>query len=370
MVRLALVALGLAQVPYAVAQSFPSRSIKLIVPFPGGANVDRLARSYAAHASQVLNVPVVVANIPGVAGARGIVAGAKEAPDGYTLIMVRSSTLSSLPAIDAFQKSGGQHPASDLIPIAMLSANPLLLAVSADSKWPDLKSFIADTGSQPGGTLLGVPGEAGSGHFQLLADLLKRATGRTELTKVPYRSDKDALQALAEKRVAAILGEPGALMESIKSGKVRPLAVSGAARLSILPDVPTFKESGYQQLELYIWTGLFAPPGTPSSVIDVLRKTTEQAFHGSNLAGDINQLGLIASYKDAKALGAIRDTDLMRIRDLQLSIPARDQFQLICDTTRASYNNRKCEANCDTTCSDLGRRLSSCGKPEPSCLPR
>jgi tripartite-type tricarboxylate transporter receptor subunit TctC len=288
----------------------------------------------------------------------GIADAANAAPDGYTLVLVSSSTVSDRKAEDLLKKTS-RFPFGELTPIALFSVNPLVLAVAAESKWPELKAFVQQAASQPSELSFGVVGDTGPSY--LMAGLFERVVGKKELQRVPFRSEQDALQYLLEKKVAAIFVEPRAVMGSIENGKVRALAVSGDARLPTLPDVPTFKESGFQALEFYIWTGLFAPPGTPGPVVDTLRKAAGEIAQGSAFEGDIYKLGFVPSYKDAPAFRTFRDKDLVRIRaskDL-LQIGNDDGNAGTCWLTRSSYDGANCEVQCTNACRGLGQELRS-----------
>jgi tripartite-type tricarboxylate transporter receptor subunit TctC len=354
--NLAVVLLALAGVGHAEAQSFPTKAIKLIVSSPAGGSVDQLARSFAAGADETLKVPIEVANKPGAAGAAGLIDVAKASPDGYTLLFIRSTMIA-----DGLARTGLKF--SELTPVALLTANPLVLVVAADSQWQDIETFAAHAAAKPGDIRLGLPG--GEAH-QAASRILGGAIGNAQLTAIPFKSDADAVKWLLNRELSAVLVEPNAIAAGIQDGKLRVLAVAGAKRLAMFDGVRTFKEAGYPDMEFYIWTGLLAPPGTPEPVVKVLREIARSASRSTQVQGSVQKLGLTWSYEDAPEFKIFMENDLKRIQGVRKEISREDGIPLMCQDAWSTYRSQNCEVVCTPTCRGLGQGVLRC---DPSRAP-
>ncbi|OLB50924.1 MAG: Tat pathway signal protein, partial [Candidatus Rokubacteria bacterium 13_2_20CM_2_70_11] len=251
----ALTALAVLSTGARAQEPYPARPITLVVPFPPGGVADLTARPVAAAMEKVLKSPVGVVNKTGAAGAVGMQFVATSKPDGYTLLLALSS-ISIIPEAD---KLFGRPPAftvDQFAPIALISADPTILVVPADKPWRTAKDFIEDATRRPGQIAFSSSGVYGTLHMAM--ELFSHAAG-IRLRHVPYAGAGPALTAILGGHVDALASGPAVVLPHIKSGKLRPLAGWGAARVAALPDVPTFKELGYPGAEFYIWAGLFAP---------------------------------------------------------------------------------------------------------------
>jgi tripartite-type tricarboxylate transporter receptor subunit TctC len=273
--RLLLVALTVlaALVPAHADEPFPSRPITLVAPFPPGGIADLTGRPLAAALEKVMKSPVALVNRPGAAGAVGMQSVAVAKPDGYTLLVALSS-ISIIPEAD---KLFGRQPAytvDQFAPIALLTADPTVLVVRAESPWKTAKEFIDDAKKRPGQVSFSSSGVYGTLHMAM--ELLSQASG-IKLRHVPYSGGGPAVTALLGGHVDALASGPAAVIPQIKAGKLRPLAGWGTERIAALPDVPTFKELGYPDAEFYIWSGVFAPRATPAPVLTKLREAVRDA---------------------------------------------------------------------------------------------
>lgn len=253
------------------AQTWPSKPIRLVVPFAPGGSSEIVARSTAAELTKLLGVSVFVENKPGGAGniAMGEVA---RADDNHTLILGHIGTLAVNPYI--FPKLP-YDPNKDFRAISLLSKVPSLYVVHPDVPARNLKEFVALARSKPGKLNYGSAGNGSAGH--LAFEYLKAATG-TYITHVPYRGSGPQITDLLSGRLdAAAVGAP-AIIQFIKAGKVRCIATGTAQRIPQLPDVPTVAEQGYPGFEMTQWYGLLAPASLPQAATDRLADATAKAM--------------------------------------------------------------------------------------------
>src|SRR5437588_3514325 len=247
--HIALSNTAFAQTPY------PSRNITMIVPFPPGGQADLAARPVAQALERILGKPVIVDNRAGGAGGSiGNAAAARAEPDGYTLLMTLSS-LAVLPEADRLFDRPVTYEVSQFAPVARVLADPTLLAVPASAPWKTLQDFVEDAKMRPGQIPLGRSGRYGTLH---VAMEMFAASAGIKLLAVPFRGAGPALTALLSGTVQALVSAPGTLKQQVDDGKMRVLANWRAERIASFPDLPTFRELGYRDVEFYIWAGLFA----------------------------------------------------------------------------------------------------------------
>ncbi len=257
------------------AQAWPSKPVRLVVPFAPGGSSEIVARSTAAELTKLLGVSVFVENKPGAAGniAMGEVARAE---DNHTLILGHIGTLAVNPFI--FPKLP-YDPVKDFRPISLLSKVPSLYVVHPDVPAKNLKEFVALAKSKPGKLNYGSAGNGSAGH--LAFEYLKAATG-TFITHVPYRGSGPQITDLLSGRLeAAAVGAP-AILQFIKTGKVRCIATGTTQRILQLPDVPTVAEQGYPGFEMTQWYGLLAPATLPQPAADKLADATIKAVKSAS----------------------------------------------------------------------------------------
>jgi tripartite-type tricarboxylate transporter receptor subunit TctC len=306
----ALLALGVALPAVASAQeNYPSRAINMVVPFPPGGVADQSGRPLASAMEKVLNQPVVVNNKPGAGGAVGMAAVATSRPDGYTVLMALSS-ISIIPEAD---KLFGRQPAytmDQLAPVALVTADPTVLVVAADSPWKTVEEFVADAKKRPNQISFSSSGVYGTLHMAMA--MFASAAG-IELKHVPFAGGGPALTALLGGHVQALASGPGPVIPQLKAGKLRALASWGDKRAASLPDVPTFKELGYKDVEFYIWSGLFAPAKTPEPVIKTLRQTVAKAVQDPEFKDAMEKLETPVVYLDAPEFRTFWDQDAKRL---------------------------------------------------------
>jgi tripartite-type tricarboxylate transporter receptor subunit TctC len=309
---LGLILVGAIHV-HAVAQTadeYPSKPVNVIVPFPPAGVADLVARPAMQSLSTILKQPFVVNNRPGAGGATGNAQVANAKPDGYTLLFA----LASMSAIPEAEKIGGKPPTYQLdqfAPIALVTADPMVLIVRGDSPWKALADLLKDAKSRPGKLSYSSSGVYGNIHIGV--EMLGHASD-TRFLHVPYSGGGPANTALLSSQVdfttAGLVSSSG----FIKSGKARPLAVFGDKRLSAIPEVPTLKELGLD-VEFYIWTALFAPAGTPAPIVQKLRDGMRQVAQDQGFKTALEKMDTPVIYLDAPEFKIFWDKDARRLAD-------------------------------------------------------
>ena len=242
----------LSRSAFAQGAPYPSRNITVIVPVPAGGQADLAARPVAAVLEKILGKAVIVDNRAGGGGGSvGNAAAARAEPDGYTLLMTLSS-LAVLPEADRLFDRPVAYEVSQFAPIARVLADPTLLAVPASAPWKTLQEFVDDAKARPGQIPYGSSGPYGTLH---IAMEMFAASAGIKLQHVPFRGAAPALTALLSGTVQALASAPGVLKQQVDDGKLRVLANWGAERIASFPNLPTFRELGYKDVEFYIWAG-------------------------------------------------------------------------------------------------------------------
>jgi tripartite-type tricarboxylate transporter receptor subunit TctC len=290
-------------------EPYPSKPITMIVPFPPGGVADIVGRPLAAQMEKTLKQPVVVVNRTGAGGAVGMAAVAKAAPDGYTILMALSS-ISIFPVSDRINGKTPSYEMRDFAPIALITADPTVLVVSADSPWKNLKEFVASAKAYPGKINYSSSGVYGTLHVSM--EIFAHAAG-IQLFHVPYGGGGPALTALLGGQVHALASGPAPAVGQIKAGKMRALASWSTERLPLMPDVPTFKELGYDA-EFYIWSGVFAPGATPTPIVDRLRTAVREAATSAEFKGAMEKVQTPVNYLDAPAFRTYWEKDAARLK--------------------------------------------------------
>lgn len=266
---------------------FPSRPITLVVPFPAGGSVDLMARTYSEPMSRVLGVPVIIDNRPGAGGSVASQLVAHARPDGYTLVV---SSQSSHLANPLTQPRLGYDPIKDFENITILGRQPNVLVVHSSLPIRTFKEFVEYAKKNPGKLNYGSGGVGSMG--QLNVEMLKAATG-IYTTHIPYRGGSPLITAVVGNEVQFILDNLLIMLPHIQSGKMRALAVAADKRMPQLPDVPTFAEVGYPQLNITSWTGLAAPAGTPEPVVRAIYAAVRQVAATPAMVAALNERGVI-----------------------------------------------------------------------------
>lgn len=294
----------------ASAQTYPVRNITMIVPFPAGGQADLAARPVAQALERILGKSVIVDNRAGGAGGSvGNAAAARAEPDGYTLLMTLSS-LAVLPEADRLFDRPVAYEVSQFMPIARVLADPTLLAVPTSAPWKTAREFVEDAKKRSGQITYGSSGPYGTLHvaMEMFAN-----SADIKLLHVPFRGAGPALTALLSGTVQAIAAAPGTLKPQVDDGKLRVLGNCGAQRIASFPDVPTFQELGYKDVEMYIWAGLFAQRSLPAPIASRLREAMAQAMKSPDVLKTFDASGSLVAYQDAPAFSDFVATDSARL---------------------------------------------------------
>jgi tripartite-type tricarboxylate transporter receptor subunit TctC len=270
------------------AQQYPTRPIRIIVPFAPGGATDLPARLIAPKLSESLGQPVIVENKPGASGVIGIDVVAKSAPDGYTLLMATNGELVMNPSI--YPKLP-YNPFKDLVPVSIAVESPLVMLVSPSSPFKSVADVLAAAKANPGSITYATAGAGSTSH--VLTEMLALRTG-TKLLHVAYKGGAPASKAIVTGEVAMGLLNLGSAITLINGGRARALAVTSGTRVPELPSVPTLAELGVPDYADGIWVGMAAPAGVPQDIIHRLSAAVVKALEAPDVRAQLTQLGVHA----------------------------------------------------------------------------
>ena len=280
---LAWLALWLAAAT-AAAQGYPSRPVRVLVGFTPGGGTDINARLLSPKLSEYLGQPFVVENRPGATTNVATEIVAKAPPDGLTLLF----TTSALAINASLYKNLGYDALRDLAPVSVLCESPNLLVMNPAVPAKDVRELIALARAKPGALNYS---SAGAGTSQHLAGELFKARTHTDILHVPYKGTSPSLTAVVAGEVQFSFANVPAILAHVKSGRLRPLAVVGARRAALMPDVPTMKEAGVEGVEMPVWYALLAPAGTPREIIDALHAAVVRATRDADFRKRLEEQG-------------------------------------------------------------------------------
>ena len=281
--RLAALAISLAAT-VAAGQPYPTKPVKVIVPFAPGGNLDVTARLLGEHMAKTLGQPVVIENRAGAGGALGSEVVAKSAPDGYTLVTGTTGTLVVSPLLIP----SPPYQLSNFAAVGMMAVTPLVLEVPAASPHKDFRSYLAHVKANPGKVTIGHSGNGTTNHIAILQ--LQEAL-QVDWVVVPYKGSGPALIDLVGGQIDSMVDQTSSSLPQIQGGKLRALAVGTRSRIADLPNVPTLQEQGVANFEAVTPSGLFAPVGTPPEVIRTLNTALNKALADPVVAKKLAELG-------------------------------------------------------------------------------
>lgn len=285
---------------------FPSRPVRIVVPFAAGGLTDTVARVLAARIASLAGQPVVVENRPGAGGTIGGDAVAKAAPDGYTVLLGSSSTHAIGPSLYSRMPYNAQ---SDFAPVAYLADSPTVLVIHPSIPARSLAELLQQARSRPG-QLAASPGTGTLAHLQ--AELLRSQAG-VDIVHVPYKGVGPAMADLLGGQTHLMFADMASVLPHVRSGKLRALAFSGATRSPQLPEVPTLAESGFAGVAASTWAGLYAPAGTPPGIVARLNLLVFQALQDAGTAEKLSTLGFTPGRPSApEQLGSIQRSDTQK----------------------------------------------------------
>ncbi|HZQ11657.1 MAG TPA: tripartite tricarboxylate transporter substrate binding protein [Pseudolabrys sp.] len=295
--------------PALAEDAFPSHAITIVNAFPPGGANDVVTRPLAAIMEPLLKQPVVIETKAGAAGQVGAQYVASAKPDGYTLLS-HNTGLSGYAEVDKLFGRPAKTTRADFIPLARLIADPCALLVNDQQPYKTFKDFIDAAKAKPDTIIFSSGGLYGATHLPVA--MLENAVGGLKLRHLPTNGGGPAITAILGNNAQCTVQSVSATLPHIKSGKLRALALFGAARSKALPDVPTLKELGYD-VEYYLWVGVFAPKGTPAPVTAKLRAVIKEAAHSPTFVGALNNLGQDLAYLDGPDFQKFWDVDGRRV---------------------------------------------------------
>ncbi|MFL6573307.1 MAG: Bug family tripartite tricarboxylate transporter substrate binding protein [Burkholderiales bacterium] len=292
--------------PAPSASGYPSRPIRLVVPFPPGGSTDILARALGEKLSQGLAQPVVIDNRPGAGGSIGAEAVARAAPDGYTLMMGHLGTLAVNPAI---YKNLPYDPVRSFAPVSLMAIVPSVLVVNPSLPVTSAAELIAYAKAHPGKLAYGSAGSGSTSH--LTTEYFKLVTG-TDILHVPYKGVGPMLTDLVSGQLSMGLNGAPAVMAHVHAGRLRPLAVTSVRRLEALPQVPTLDEAGVHGFDASGWYGVVAPAGTPQAIVARLNAEIGRAMQTPELRSRLDNEGALPAPGTPEAFGAFIRAEIAR----------------------------------------------------------
>jgi tripartite-type tricarboxylate transporter receptor subunit TctC len=281
----AALATALTSITTAGAETYPSRSITIIVPFSAGGPTDALARVLGDRMRQTLGQPIVVENVTGAGGTIGVGRAVHAAPDGYTL---------SIGHLGTHVVNGAIYPMNfdlvkDLEPVAMIASNPMMIVTKNDIPAKNLKELIAWIKSNDGKATAGTAGVGSGSHFSGV--YLGQLIG-AKFQFVPYRGTGPALLDLVAGQIDLIVDQASNSMAQVKAGKIRPYAITSEKRVAAAPDVPTVDEAGLPGFYVELWSGIWVPRGTPKDIIGKLNAAIRDALADPAVRKRLEETGL------------------------------------------------------------------------------
>jgi tripartite-type tricarboxylate transporter receptor subunit TctC len=287
----------------AVAQPYPTRPIRVIVPFQAGSAPDQVIRITTQHMQGTLGQPFVIDNKPGANGNIGVAEAARAAPDGYTLVSANNTTFAANPSL---YRKLAFDPQKDFAPVARFITTGLILAVRSDFQAKSLQEFIALAKANPGKL---TAAQASAGMRVSIAML--RSLAGVEVLEVPYKGQPQALQDVLGGQVSFTFADYAVGFPQIKAGKIRGLGVTTPKRSPVAPDIPTLGE-GLPGFDVTVWAGLAAPAGTPREVVDALWRAAERALASPEVHQALQAIGFGIEPLDPQAFASYIAAETVR----------------------------------------------------------
>jgi tripartite-type tricarboxylate transporter receptor subunit TctC len=294
-----------APAPASAVDAYPSKPVLIVVPFTPGTGMDILARQVGQKLGERWKQPVVVENRPGASGNIGTELVVKAPADGYTLLM----SVNTLVMNASLYRNLPYDPVKDLAPVEKMAVGTLVATVNPAVPANTLEEFVTYARANPGKLAYGSPGV---GTPQHLATELFKSTVGVEMLHVPYKGSSGAITGLISGDVVFMFNALHAVLPQIKAGKLKALAVGGAARAPTAPDVPTVAESGYPDFDVDLWYGLLAPAATPKAIIAKLNRDISEVITTPQMRATLAGQGLEVVTSTPEAFGSLVKTDLAR----------------------------------------------------------
>ena len=290
------------------AQDYPNRLIRLIVGFAAGGGNDVFARLVGQKLSELIGQSVVIENRPGAGGRLAAAYVAGQAPDGYTLLVGAAGAMSVAPAIYA---NLPYHPLRSFVPLTLIGSFPLVLAVSPSRDLKTVADMVAwaKAHADKANYATSAPG------FTIATELLKLKTGMPGVA-IPYKSSNEMVLSVISGQTLLTIADPPPAVPLVKGGQLRALAVTGAKRLAELPDVPSMAEEGLPDVNIGLWSGLFAPAGTPPAITQKLEDALRRAVQSPEVADKLKALGVNPGGIPSDELRGLIEADIKLTADV------------------------------------------------------
>lgn len=301
----------------ATAQSYPTKAIKIVVPFPAGGPVDQTARALAARLGVTLGQSVIVDNKGGAGGVLGADAVAKAPADGYTLLFSSTGALAIVPHI---MPSMPYQPQTDLRAVTQALKVPTVLVVSARSNYKTFGDLSAAARAMPEKLNYASAGSGTTTHLEV--EMLKRES-RLKFNHIPYRGAAPALTDLIGGQVDLMIADVPVVLPFIQAGKLRALAVTSDARIPVLGDVPTLAEAGISNMVVYDWYGMLAPAQTPRNIVDQLQRAASTALNSPELSKMFAEQGVTVVASSPEQFGKFIAAESIRWGEIAKAVGAR-----------------------------------------------
>ena len=278
-------------------QAYPAKVVRLLIPFSAGSGSDTIGRIYAGGLSDAFGQQVIVENRAGAAGNIGAEVAARAAPDGYTLLFVNIAHAVNV----SMYRTLAYDPLRDFAPVSMIATGPAMLVAHPSLPAKSVKELVALAKARPGAIQ---QASAGVGTFTFLAaELFKRRAG-IDMLHVPYRSGGEALTAVLSGETSVYFAPVAGALPQVKQGRLRPLAVTSAKRMPLVPDVPTVADGGYPNFEFGNWYGIVVPVKTPREVIERVSSASNTALKHAGLNKRLQESGFVVIGNSPETFGA------------------------------------------------------------------
>lgn len=297
---------ALIAIPAVLAQNYPNKPIRLVVPFPPGGPTDIVARPLAQLLGDSLKQQIIVDNKGGAGGSIGADNVAKAAPDGYTLLM---GTVGTNAINGSLYKKLPYDQAKDFTPIALVASAPVTIVVNAADPIKSLAEFVKQAKARPQTLMFGTAGNGTPGH---LTGALFESAAQVQLKHIPYKGSAPAVTDLIGGQISAMFDPVQSVIPHIHSGRIRALAVTGKTRSPILPNVPTVAEQGYPEFESTAWWAIFAPAKLPDAVLQQLRTEVKKVVSSPAFSERLGNLGVVPNTDFREGLGAFQAREIAK----------------------------------------------------------
>lgn len=302
----ALWLIGLANLPAAAQNDYPTKPIKIVVGFGAGGGTDILARLVGAKLSEILGQQVVIENMPGAAARLAAEYVTHQTADGYTLL---ASPIGAISIAGAIYSDLKYDPVKSFVPLALIGQFPLILAVRPDNPATNVKELVAYAKQHP--DKANYPST--SPAFVIPMEELKLASGMPGVM-IPYKSSAEMILSVMAGQTMMTIVDPAPTVPQIKAGKLKALAVTGNERLAELPNVPSMAEAGYPSVDVHLWIGTFAPSSTPPPIVARLEKALAEAIHDPGVSAKLKELAINPSNDTPEEFKQLIESDIVKFR--------------------------------------------------------